>query len=59
MTGLVVGLMLAVVLFAINYGRIDLVREIAFGDTYRSNVDRPPGERAILHDRSTVSRSSA
>ena len=48
MTGLVVGLILAVVLFAINYGRIDLVREVAFGDTYRSNVDRPPGERAIL-----------
>ena len=50
MAGLVVGLVLAVVLFAVNYGRIDLVREIAFGTTYRSNVDRPPGERAILHD---------
>jgi len=46
--GLVVGLLLAVVLFAINYGRIDLVREIAFGITHRSNVDRPPGERAAL-----------
>ncbi len=48
MTGLVVGLILAVVLFAINYGRIDLVRDVAFGVTYRSNVDRPPGERAVL-----------
>jgi sulfate permease, SulP family len=46
--GLVVGLLLAVVLFAVNYGKIDLVREVAFGVTYRSNVDRPPGDRAAL-----------
>jgi sulfate permease, SulP family len=46
--GLVVGLLSAVVLFAINYGRIDLVREVAFGTTYRSNVDRPPSERIAL-----------
>ena len=50
LAGLVVGLILSVVLFAVNYGRIDLVHEIAFGTTYRSNVDRPPGERAALHD---------
>jgi sulfate permease, SulP family len=46
--GLVVGLLLAVVLFAVHYGRIDLVREVPYGPTYRSNVDRPPSERAIL-----------
>jgi sulfate permease, SulP family len=46
--GVVVGLVLAVVLFAINYGRIELVREVAFGETYHSNVDRPPAERALL-----------
>jgi sulfate permease, SulP family len=46
--GLVVGLLLAVVLFAVNYGKIDLVREVAFGVTYRSNVDRPPADRAAL-----------
>ena len=46
--GVVVGLVLAVVLFAINYGRVELVREVAFGETYRSNVDRPPAERASL-----------
>jgi SulP family sulfate permease len=50
LAGLVVGLILSVVLFAVNYGRIDLVHEMAFGTTYRSNVDRPPGERAALHD---------
>ena len=46
--GVVIGLVLAVVLFAINYGRIELVHEVAFGDTYHSNVDRPPAERAAL-----------
>jgi SulP family sulfate permease len=46
--GVVVGLVLAVVLFAINYGRIELVREVAFGETYHSNVDRPPAERSAL-----------
>ena len=43
-----IGLVLAVVLFAINYGRVELVREVAFGETYRSNVDRPAEERAEL-----------
>ncbi len=48
MVGLIIGLVLAVVLFAVNYGRIDLVHELAFGTTYRSNVDRPAGEREAL-----------
>jgi sulfate permease, SulP family len=46
--GVVLGLVLAVVLFAVSYGRTELVREVAFGDTYRSNVDRPPADRARL-----------
>ena len=46
--GVVIGLVLAVVLFAISYGRIELVREVAFGETYRCNVDRPADERAEL-----------
>jgi sulfate permease, SulP family len=46
--GVVVGLVLAVVLFAVNYSRIELVREAEFGSTYHSNVDRPPGERRAL-----------
>ncbi|MGZ8565747.1 MAG: SulP family inorganic anion transporter, partial [Actinomycetota bacterium] len=59
--GVVVGLVLAVVLFAVNYGRVELVREVAFGDTYHSNVDRPPEERAELRtlaDRVQVLRVS-
>ena len=46
--GVVIGLVLAVVLFAINYGRTELVHEVAFGPTYHSNVDRPPAERDAL-----------
>jgi SulP family sulfate permease len=51
LTGVVVGLVLAGILFAVNYGRIELVREVAFGETYHSNVDRPPAERAVLKTR--------
>ena len=58
--GVVLGLVLAVVLFAVNYGRIELVREVAFGQTYHSNVDRPPSERAALRShRAGPSRSCA
>jgi sulfate permease, SulP family len=46
--GVVIGLVAAVVLFAISYGRIELVREATFGETYRSTVDRPAEERAEL-----------
>jgi SulP family sulfate permease len=46
--GVVLGLVMAVVLFAVSYGRIELVREVPFGETYRSNVDRPAAERALL-----------
>jgi SulP family sulfate permease len=48
--GVVLGLVLAVVLFAVSYGRGELVREVALGETYHSNVDRPASERAALRD---------
>jgi SulP family sulfate permease len=59
--GVVIGLVLAVALFAISYGRIELAREVAFGETYRSNVDRPATERAelrTLSDRVQILRIS-
>src|ERR671919_457365 len=46
--GIVVGLVLAVGLFAVSYGRVDLVQEGSFGEVYRSTVDRPPAERERL-----------
>jgi SulP family sulfate permease len=48
--GVVLGLVLALVLFAVNYGRIELVREVEFGDAHHSNVDRPPAEREALRE---------
>ncbi|HEX6131828.1 MAG TPA: cyclic nucleotide-binding domain-containing protein [Actinomycetota bacterium] len=47
-SGFVVGLVLAVGMFAVSYARVDLVHEVAFGDAYRSSVDRPPAERGRL-----------
>jgi sulfate permease, SulP family len=46
--GIAVGLVAAVLLFALNYSRIRLINEVEFGSTYRSNVDRPPHERRLL-----------
>jgi len=46
--GVEVGLVLAVVLFAVSYGRIEIVREVPFGDIYTSNVDRPAEQHALL-----------
>src|SRR5204862_535864 len=38
LAGVVAGLIAAVVLFAFDYSRIELVRQVEFGTTYRSNV---------------------
>jgi SulP family sulfate permease len=48
--GVVIGVVMSVVLFAVSYGKIELVREVTFGETYRSNVDRPAAERAALRE---------
>jgi SulP family sulfate permease len=48
LAGVEAGLVLAAILFAINYSRVEAVREGGFGATYRSNVDRPPAERLAL-----------
>jgi SulP family sulfate permease len=48
LTGVELGLVLSLALFAVNYSRIQLVREVEFGSAYRSNVDRPADERLAL-----------
>jgi SulP family sulfate permease len=50
LSGVEVGMVLAVVLFAVSYSRIELVREVEFGPTYRSNVERPHRERLALQE---------
>ena len=46
--GVALGLVLAVVLFAVNYSRTDLVRQAFDGSTFRSNVERSPSTRRRL-----------
>ena len=46
--GVAVGLVLAVVLFAVSYSRTDPVRTAISGADRRSNVDRPAWEREAL-----------
>ncbi len=48
--GVAVGLVLAVVLFAVSYSRTDLVRQSVPGTAYRSNVDRSPAEQGVLRE---------
>ena len=47
--GIVAGLILALFLLVFSYGRVDLVREVAFADPYRSNVERSEVELAVLY----------
>jgi sulfate permease, SulP family len=48
MPGVLVGILAAVVLFVINYSRIDVVKHAFSGEHYRSHVDRPPHEHWLL-----------
>jgi SulP family sulfate permease len=50
LTGVAVGLVLAVVLFAVSYSKTDVVRHASSGAVYRSNVERSPGEREALRE---------
>lgn len=46
--GIALGLVAAVVLFAVNYARLDPVKHELTGATYHSHVDRPPEHREAL-----------
>lgn len=48
--GVALGILLAMLLFVLEYGRGDPVRRTLSGRTHRSNVDRPPTERRVLHE---------
>jgi SulP family sulfate permease len=48
--GVLVGLIAAVALFAFNYSRIEVVRQVEFGTTYRSNVERSAADRLALRE---------
>ena len=48
LSGVALGLVWAVVLFAVSYSRTDFVRQTLTGAEFRSNVDRPPVEAEEL-----------
>jgi SulP family sulfate permease len=50
LVGVAIGLVLAIVLFAVSYSRTDLVRHAVTASTFRSNVERGPDERRVLHE---------
>jgi SulP family sulfate permease len=50
LTGVEVGLVASGFLFAFNYSGVRLVRQVEFGTTYRSNVERPEAERRALRE---------
>ncbi|KPJ78254.1 MAG: hypothetical protein AMJ54_04630 [Deltaproteobacteria bacterium SG8_13] len=46
--GIGVGILVATVLFVVNYSRIDVVKNQLSGDIYHSKVERPQAERRLL-----------
>ncbi len=49
--GVVLGILIASVLFVFNYSRVNITRQAWTGETFRSSVERPPHERALLRQR--------
>ncbi len=49
--GVAVGVGIAVVLFVVNYSRIDVVKHTLSGANYRSTVDRPSAHRQVLREK--------
>jgi SulP family sulfate permease len=48
--GVGIGIVAAVILFVVNYSRINLVRHAVSGVLQQSNVDRPPKHRQVLQE---------
>jgi SulP family sulfate permease len=49
--GVAIGVLIAVVLFVINYSRIDVVKHVLTGVTFQSNVDREPSCQRFLREK--------
>ncbi len=47
--GVVVGIIACVILFLVNYSRVDVVKHALTGENHHSNVDRPTRHFRILH----------
>lgn len=51
MAGVFAGMAIAVVIFVVDYSRINVVKYTLFGDTYQSNVDRPLEQQHLLREK--------
>jgi sulfate permease, SulP family len=49
--GVALGILLAVVLFVVDYGRTEVVKHALTGATYHSQMDRPLPHREVLRER--------
>ncbi len=49
--GVGTGTAIAIVLFVVNYSRIDIAKDALTGASYRSNVERPAEQRQLLKDK--------
>ena len=49
--GVMVGIVAAIIMFVLNYSRVNVVKHELAGTHHHSNVDRPPRHRKILRDR--------
>ena len=49
-TGVIVGILAAVVLFLVEYSNVAVVHSAVYGNTYRSNVDRPDADDRLLDE---------
>jgi SulP family sulfate permease len=48
LAGVGVGVVIAVILFVVNYSRINMVKNTLSGTTYQSNLERPPEQRFLI-----------
>lgn len=46
--GVATGIVIAVVLFVVNYSRVDIIKDALTGTTYQSNVERPFEHRQLI-----------
>ena len=46
--GVGIGVLIATVLFAVNYSRVDVMKNVLSGETYHSNVERPSSEQELF-----------
>ncbi|MFQ5929059.1 MAG: SLC26A/SulP transporter family protein [Acidobacteriota bacterium] len=46
--GVGIGILIAVIFFAVNYSRVEVTKHVLSGETHRSNVERPRSQQELL-----------